>query len=148
MSQKKLFISYSSKDGVYLDRLVEQLQAAAITSIDLWDDKKIKIGQAWDKEVKDALDHSAAAILMVSAKFLNSDYIKSTEIPKMLIEKERNGLKMFPILIRPCPWQEHRWLTELQFHKPLTPISSLTVVKQEQKLSDFATEIKAELNKR
>jgi len=142
VKKKKLFISYAHKDGIYLDRLVEQLQAAAIDSIELWDDKKIRIGQEWEKEIEKALNDSFASILMISAKFLNSKYISSNEVPKLLQKYNEKGMQIFPIIVRSCPWEEHQWLNKFQFHKPFTPLASLNIAKQEEKLSDFAREVK------
>src|SRR5262249_13447162 len=56
---KRIFVSYSHSDVDWLDRL--KLMAApylraAETELDLWEDTRLKSGQQWDAEIRQALD--------------------------------------------------------------------------------------------
>ena len=146
MKNDTLFVSYAHADDLYLNRLTNQLKAAAFRHIDCWDDRRIQTGEQWHKEIQSRLKKARGGILMVSASFLSSQYIGSHEIPVLLQNYHRRGTLIFPIIVRPCPWEEHPWLKELNIHKPLTPLSSLRVDRQEQKLCDFVREIKRKLS--
>src|SRR4051794_7341380 len=81
----QVFISYSHKDGRWLDRL--QVYLAPLErrgSIRRWDDTLIAAGQRWEQEIAEALQRTRVAVLMVSADFLASDFISRVELPRLL----------------------------------------------------------------
>lgn len=55
-------------------------------NIVFWDDRDIIIGKDWDKTIKQNLAESNIGLLLISPSFLESEYIKNIEVPK-LIEK-------------------------------------------------------------
>lgn len=115
-----VFISYSHKDELWRDRLVEHLQVLEHQcELDLWYDRKIDFGSQWRDEIKDALERSHAAILLISSSFMSSEFIKDNEVPYLLERaKKDDGLRLFPILVRPCAWQAVTWLKDMQI-RPL-----------------------------
>ena len=105
-----VFVSYSRKDQVWRDRFVEHLSVLEQSfNLDVWYDNRVGIGGDWFAEIKDALERSVAAVLLISASFLTSDFIKHEEIPQILGRAE-DSLHVFPILVRPCAWQTVDWL--------------------------------------
>lgn len=78
-----VFISYSHQDEVWKDRLVRQLRVLELEGdFDLWDDRKIAAGDDWRSDIETAMDRARAAILLISADFLISGFIRGTEIPR------------------------------------------------------------------
>jgi hypothetical protein len=59
--------------------------------LDLWDDSKIGPGELWDKEIEAALAQTKVALLLVSKNFLESRYIRTSELPYFL-QKAKNML--------------------------------------------------------
>ena len=109
----KIFISYSHQDKTIKDHLIKHM-AAFQNEIDLWDDQKIKAGEDWHSEIDHALNTADAAIMLISADFLSSAFICNEEIPILLERKAKEGLKMIPVIIKPCPWKKIKWLKPIQ----------------------------------
>ena len=110
-----IFISYSHKDEEWKDRLVGQLQVLAHEgSITVWDDTHIAAGDTWKPAIDMAMTEARAAILLVSADFLTSKFVRSVEVPQLLKRRQAEGVRIFPIIARPCAWQIVDWLSALQ----------------------------------
>lgn len=137
-----IFISYAHADVRWKDKLLVHLKAALGLDppVDLWHDRRIGVGDAWRKEIEEALGRSTAAVLIVSAHFLASDFIQRNEVPTLLDRYRAAGVRLLPLLVRHCPWQRHPWLSQLQM-RPLDgqPLNSLSDV--DSGLSAFATEV-------
>ncbi|MCP5051745.1 MAG: toll/interleukin-1 receptor domain-containing protein, partial [bacterium] len=112
---KTIFISYSHKDETWKDRLVTQLKVLEMEDyFVVWDDRKIKTGDDWLPEIEKALDEADIAVLMVTADFLTSKFIKEKEIPTLLERREKEGLRVIPVIVKPCPWNAVEWLSKIQ----------------------------------
>jgi len=108
-----IFISYSHQDKKIKDHLIKHISVFQ-NEIDLWDDQKIKLGEDWHSEIEHALNTADAAIMLISADFLSSPFICNDEIPIFLERKAKEGLKMIPVIIKPCPWKKIEWLKPIQ----------------------------------
>jgi tetratricopeptide (TPR) repeat protein len=115
MPQPTVFISYSHKDEEWKKRLLPQLRALEqAESIAVWDDRRIDAGDAWYPEIMAAMEHAAVSICLISPDYLASDFCVKEEIPYLLQRRERGGMILIPVLLRPCPWQAFKWLSEIQ----------------------------------
>ena len=101
--KNKIFVSYSHKDQIWLERVQSAIKSMKLSgiNIDLWSDKKIKTSQVWKEEIKNALESSYAAILLISTDFLASDFIVSEELPTLLGNAEQNKTKIINLIIKP-----------------------------------------------
>ena len=114
VTKPTVFISYSHKDEAWKDRLVTHLGVLAQEGLlDTWDDRRICGGADWKKEIEDALKKASVAVLLVSADFLTSKFILDEEVPKLLERREKEGLRIFPVIIRPCAWKQVKWLSRM-----------------------------------
>ena len=110
-----VFISYSHKDEAWKDRLQTHLDVLGMEGIlDVWEDRRIAGGDDWHGEIKQAIQEADVAVLLISADFLTSEFIRFEEVGPFLARRHRDGLRVFPILIRPCPWRKVDWLSAIQ----------------------------------
>ncbi|HUW14645.1 MAG TPA: caspase family protein [Anaerolineae bacterium] len=115
MTQSTVFISFSHKDEPWKDRLVTHLGVLQRQGLlDLWDDRRIGAGDDWRREIRQAMDRARVAVLLVSADFLTSDFILGEEVPRLLQRRDEEGLRVFPVIVRPCAWQRVEWLARMQ----------------------------------
>jgi tetratricopeptide (TPR) repeat protein len=111
----KIFISYSHKDEEWKDRLVNHLEVPELEGYcSLWDDRKIKVGEDWFPEIEKALQGASIAVMLISAHFLTSDFIREQEVPRIMERRRKEGLKVIPIIIKPCAWKTVDWLKSIQ----------------------------------
>jgi TIR domain len=66
--REKVFISYSHLDKEYLSDVQRHFKPF-LSQIDFWDDTKILPGQKWKDEIRNAINKSKVAILLVSTDF-------------------------------------------------------------------------------
>jgi hypothetical protein len=130
-----LFVSYSHRDGIWLEKLRPHLGALARErgfDVDFWDDTRIRPGSAWETELMDALQSARVAILLVSSHFLNSGYIGDKELPVILDGAQQSRVTVLPVILSPCRWAHHPVLGTIQsVNPPDQPLQGLSAVKRE-----------------
>ena len=85
--------------------------------------------------------------MLISADFLTSKFIATEEIPILLRRRESDGLKLFPVIVKYCPWQRVAWLQGIQCRpKDGKPLADLNTSKRDRTLSAIAIEILDILN--
>lgn len=149
-SNKKIFISYSHKDKEYLERVrthLKQLENEGI-ELDIWDDTKIKPGGSWVRQIENALRHARIAVLLISADFLASDFIKETELPSLLkAAADNDRVKIIPLILKPSRFLKNKHLSQFQaINDPKRPLIKLTEAEREEKLDDLVNEIEEYLS--
>jgi hypothetical protein len=70
--------------------------------IDLWDDTKIAAGTNWREAIETAIESSTAAVVLVSADFLASEFISEYELPTLLLRAKASGTIILPLIVAPC----------------------------------------------
>ncbi|NIM11366.1 MAG: TIR domain-containing protein [Candidatus Aminicenantes bacterium] len=140
---KRIFISYSHKDKVWKDRLLTQLNVLALEGCyDVWDDRRIEIGDDWLPEIELALKNAQVAILMVSANFLTSNFIRKTEVPKIMERRENEGLIVIPVIVKPCAWKKVPWLSTIQaYPEGGKALTTFRKNQAEEKLAELAEKL-------
>ena len=140
---KKIFISYSHKDNAWKDRLVTHLQVLQTQELlSIWHDSQIRAGGEWYQEIETALNEAGAAILLVSANFLTSDFILQEEVPRLLERRAKEGTKIFPLIVTPCAWEEVAWLGKFQVRpQEGRPLSGGTDHQIDADLTAFVKEV-------
>ncbi len=115
MSQLRIFVSYSHTDTKQKERLLKHLTPLeAAADFDVWTDSRIKAGEKWLPAIEAALSGASVAILLITADFLGSDFVRQKEIPAMLGRREKEDLRLYPILAKSCAWQAVPWIEERQ----------------------------------
>ncbi len=140
---KRVFISYSHKDEDWKERLHTQLKVLELENqLTVWEDRQIAAGDNWNPAIEQAINSAQVAILLISADFLASSFIRGEEVPRLLERRTKDGLRVIPLILKPCPWQAVPWLKAIQGRpKDNKPLSGFNAHEQDQCLSDLAMEI-------
>jgi len=139
----KVFISYSHEDEAWKDQLVTQLRVLQKQSIlDVWDDSRIGAGEDWQSKIEEAINGSSVAILMISPDSLSSQFILGKEVRLLLERGQKDGLHVFPIIVRPCTWKRVTWLSSMNVRpKDGKPISAGNEHQIDTDFSEIAEEV-------
>jgi len=137
----KIFYSYSHKDAEFRDRLgIYLTPLKQQNKISEWHDRKIEPGADWEKEISAELDAAHLILLLVSEDFLASEYCFGVEIERALARLKRGEVKVIPILLKPCLWEESRFSQLNIIPRDAKPIISWA--SREDAFADVANEIK------
>jgi len=111
----KVFISYSHKDEVFKDELITMLAGLQRRDvIDAWQDRQIEPGTLWSYEITRAIDECRIALLLMSPDFIASGFIQEKELTQLFQRRLNEGLRIIPIILRPCLWQSEPIIKDLQ----------------------------------
>lgn len=132
-SKKTIFVSYSHKDTIYLERIkihLKPLERKGV--IKLWSDTLILSGEKWKEKIEVALDKAAIALLLVSADFMASEFIINNELQPILKSAESKGTIIIPIVIKPCRFLREPSISQFQAaNDPTNPLCKLSEYEQE-----------------
>ena len=114
---RAVFISYAHADNSapdpaarWLDRLLLNLKPLAFEAlISVATDRDIGPGDDWHAQIQANLNRAGAAVLLVSPAFLASEYIRNNELPVLLYRAKTQGLRIIPVILRPCLYAETRF---------------------------------------
>jgi tetratricopeptide (TPR) repeat protein len=110
-----VFISYSHKDEVWKDRLLDHLGGLEEEGLlKVWNDRNIGAGDEWFEEIRNAMNAAQVAVFLVSAHSLKSKFIRHKEIPHLLDRRATEGMTFFPVIVKSCPWDVLPWLAKFQ----------------------------------
>lgn len=146
----RIFVSYSHVDADCLSRLLVHLRPLERQSlIDSWSDRRIKSGEKWRSELKSNLESAAVAILLISADFLASDFIANDELPPILVKAEAEGMRVIPVILKPCGFLRDPVLQNFQaVNDPSKPLLGMPTIDQEFVYDKVAAEIFDEIRLR
>ncbi len=131
--RKHVFISYSHRDRRWLDRLKIHLRPLERDlELQVWDDSRLTPGLPWRDEIRKAIEGANAAVLLVSADFLASDFIHTDELPPLLRAAKEEGALILPIIISPSLFLRTPPLSQFQaVNDPARPLVSISEGEQE-----------------
>lgn len=104
-----VFISYSREDEIWRARIAERFARHGIA---VWDDTHIGYSQRWRDEIARHIAESTGAVILLSKNSLESEFIRSSEVPLLKEKEQRGGYPVFPIEIGACDWESDPWLSE------------------------------------
>jgi serine/threonine protein kinase len=130
-----VFISYSHKDTAIFEAFKKNLHPAESKGLlSVWNDTLIKPGTRWAAQIREALAKARVALLLVSADFLDSAFIRDEELRVLLAAAERGELLLYWVPIAPAMF-ETAGLDQWQAAPGCTPgrpLSRMTRPKREQ----------------
>ena len=99
----RIFVCYSHKDKEWKDRLCQMLAPFlrdGDIELELWvDDRGIQPGENWHKEIQSALKSAGVAVVLVSAPFLESEYVMKHELPEIISAAADEKLRLFWVYV-------------------------------------------------
>ena len=101
-----VFISYSHRDEDYKDELVVHLASLKRQDkIRAWQDRDIEAGVEWDAKIKQQLESAEIILLLITPRFLASDYCYDLEMQRAVQRHNEGTARVIPIIVKPCDWQ-------------------------------------------
>jgi hypothetical protein len=120
-----VFISYSHRDKVWLDRLLIFLKPYTRQNLKVWADPYIEVGGEWRRDISMALSRSCVGVLLLSPDFLASDFIYDQELPPLLKEAGTGAVTLVIIPISASPYETTQLEPRQFVHPPDKPLDSL-----------------------
>jgi len=138
----KAFISYSHADDRYLQRLMVHLRPLERRGVlDPWADTRLDAGDLWREELRRAVSEAKAAVLLVSADFLASDFIVDNELPPLLEKAKAEGARIVPVVLSACAYVRDAKLSRFQAVNRAKPLAGLSVAEQEAVWDEVSQEV-------
>jgi len=137
----RVFISYAHKNQSWCERIKNYLNPH--DDIEVWTDQKLEYGDHWHDTISEKLEQSDVAILLISTDFLNSTFIKNSELPILLHSAKSKGVLIIPVIIEQClfefvtykypdPKNGPEKLKLVEFQAAGSPTESLAMLKKPQ----------------
>ncbi|MGO9620513.1 MAG: toll/interleukin-1 receptor domain-containing protein [Desulfobaccales bacterium] len=129
----QVFICYSHSDKKWLERLKVHLTPLRRDhEVDFWEDTRIRPGSKWRDEIRVAVEQANIAVLIISADFLASDFIRTDELPPLLKAAEEEGALILPIIASPSLFLRNPDISQFQaVNSPSNPLVSASIGDQE-----------------
>jgi hypothetical protein len=124
----KIFVSYSHRNERWVKAEEEQETGNALIpwlneqlngkNVEFWTDHTLKekhVGEVFSKTIKENIQDSDIALLLLSQEFISSDYIMNKELPYIKEEFENGRIKIIPVLIEDIAHAfKNNWVFDLQ----------------------------------
>jgi len=140
--KKSIFISYSHKDEEWLELVKKFLMVLEQQDIiEFWDDTRLQPGEEWKAKIREKLDSSKAAVLLVSQDFLNSEFIGEYELPQLLADAKSEGKRIYWIPVRPSTvFDSHKEITRFEsaIRNPRKSLADRSETERERVLAQFS----------
>ena len=139
-----VFISYSRRDAAWMERLqvfLRPYERRGLLSVR--DDRSMRADGEWETELRAAEDAAKVAVLLVSADSLASEFV-AQEVSRLLQRRDREGLRIVPVLVEPCDWEAVDWLRDLLIlPRSGEPLSLLPDPEADRALVEIVREVAA-----
>src|SRR5689334_12613081 len=133
MRPVSIFYSYSSEDAIFQQKLDEHLSDLRRSRlITTWSDQQMRPGTEWQHEIEAQLKSADIILLLVSSRYLNSNYCYDVEMKKALEQYYERGAHVLAILLSPTRWET----TPLQ-QLPVLPVGRKPITEWQNQDTAF-----------
>jgi len=139
--QPLVFLSASHDDDEWREGLRKRLNRYA-DYFEWWDDSKINPSEIWKDQLDAAIQRASVAVVFLSREYLSSAGAK-WELLHLGELADEGRLKLFPILLEPCEWQQYGFLRNVEIWNKATPIGDLDQEARGLELEKIAASIRA-----
>ncbi len=122
-----IFISYSHKDEALREELdIHLANLKRQGKIQAWHDRTIEAGTEWDTAIKQRLETAQVILLLISPRFMASDYCYDLEMQRAIERHDQGTARVIPIMLKPCDWQDTPFQKLQVLPKDAKPITTWT----------------------
>ena len=143
----RIFVSYSHEDREWKNRLCRMLAPFlrdGDIELQLWaDDEGIQPGDRWHEEIQSVLKKAGVAVLLVSASFLESEYVMKCELPAIVGAADDGKLRLFWVYVSYAAYDATLLEPFQAAHDLSQPLYTLGRPEQDAILLKVARDIKA-----
>jgi len=119
-----VFVSYSHYDEVLREELESHLSNLRRQGkIAAWNDRAVEAGTEWDAEIKAQLEAAGVILLLVSSRFMASEYCYDIEMKRALERHEEGTARVIPIILKPVDWKDSPFSKLATLPKDAKPIT-------------------------
>ena len=137
----EVFFSYAHEDEKLRDELAKHLSLLEEQGfIKAWYDRDISAGTEWDTKINEHLNTADLILLLVSADFLASKYIRSVELRRAMERHEAKEARVIPVILRPVDWRGAQFGQLQALPKNALPITTWS--NQDEAFLDVARRIR------
>lgn len=135
------FISYSHKDVAGCKELRDHLKPVERRGqIQFWSDHHMKAGRAVTSTILDRVEQTDVALLLLSTRFVTSDFIFATELPAILRRWEDGLLHCIPVVLTEFNWE---FVDERVKDLLMVPPDARAIQKYSPRTKGFSIAVKA-----
>lgn len=141
-----LFVSYNHAENkkekwlerltAFLDGVQERLPMQVFADVD-----DIRTGDEWRRKIDAGIADAAAAILLVGREFLKSEFIRTVELPALLEAARKNRVRLYPLVVTYCLWEESALGKYQAFNDPAKPLEAMSRPQQNRWLNDLCRRV-------
>jgi hypothetical protein len=138
MAEYDVFVSYSHQDALFVQSLVDALEARGVKA--WYDGGELRVGESFMQKIGDALEQSRYFLLAISPDYLVSQWTPF-ELGVALSAESTKGALVIPVLVRksdlsalPGPLRKRPFLDATQASAEEIAAEVAEVVKQDSKL--------------
>ncbi len=103
----QIYISYAEKDEEFKEELEMHLSLLKRQGlISTWHSRQIGLGKEKDKEVDSHIDTAHIILLLISSRFMASNYCYEQEMTQAMRRQASGEVRIIPILLRSTDWQK------------------------------------------
>ena len=129
------------RETAWVSRIRTHLKGLAHASdVEVWDDTRIEPGQRWKEEISEAVRRTKIAVLVLTADFLASKFVREAELPLLLETAEAEGAKILCVYGSDCHLSGvAQRLENYQFVNPREqPLQKLSAPQREEVYAKLA----------
>ena len=137
-----VFISYAHGDIGWLQRFNTMLKPLVRDGrITPWSDRDISASHLWREEIDRSLRMARSGLLLVSPKFLASDFIMKHEVPYLLRAHEEGRTRIVFAVLSECFWDQTPLKNIQAAHDTGKPLDGFTKSKRNRAIKSICQKL-------
>ncbi|MEM7218667.1 MAG: TIR domain-containing protein [Pseudomonadota bacterium] len=139
-----IFVSYAHEDAGWVTELEKYLKPymRMDESLQLWVDRNdIPTGARWAEKIEEGLSKASIGVALVTADYLNSDYVYDVELPRLVESAQNDELSLFWLYVSPAGYKTTALKDYKAANDPERPLAGMEPVEWQSVLNRVAEEI-------
>jgi hypothetical protein len=141
-----VFVSYSHTNDNFREELEDQLESQGFEKSKIWSSRaKLKPGVFWEPELICARAAAGVAVILTSAKYFTSEFVKKSEYPQLKRACDRDDLEIGSLKVsdaKPPPGLESiQWLNRVPLQKMSPATRATTLADAAERLAEMKVKI-------